>query len=252
MEQEMNKKEIRKRRLWRALMFYGILLVAVLGVLLVLRSAMKPLGSWLEQYQTASAKKTEEDIFGLLFADPDWAMLYDMAGMEDTKFEGKGEFAAYMEAQIGEDPLTYAEIPTGLADHRHFSLRHEGREIGYFTMVPKGTDDFQITQWTLGEIDLYFERTETVTVILPPDCTVYINRVALDDTYTTLSVYTLAESYLEEELHGYRYQQQTVTGLLVQPEVIVLDAYGRPMELTQDPDMFPLSQMRSTSLLSVP
>lgn len=231
-----NRKEILNSRLWRAVMFYGALLVLLLGVLLVMRSAMTPLRSWLEQYQTAQYQNTSDEIYDLLFADPDWALLYDMAGIEDTKFEGRDEYVAYMEATVGEDPLACVEMPTGLSAHRRFSIRHAGEEIASFTMVPAEKNEGDFDRWTLGTVEVYFTRTQSVTVTLPPDCAVYINKVPLDDSYTTLSVSTAVEEYLDEELHGYRYQQQTVTGLLVAPEVIVLDAYGRPVSLTQDPE----------------
>lgn len=230
------QKEQRKGRVWRSAMFYGILLVLVLGLLLVIHSAMTPLNNWLVQYQAAQYQNTAAEIYDLLFADPDWALLYDMAGVEDTLFEGRNEYVVYMEAKVGEDTLEYVETPTGLAEFRQFSIRHNGEQIASFTMVPVEGTDSTFDRWTLGEVEVFFTRTQSVTVTVLPGCSVYINKVPLDDTYTTLSVSTLAESYLDEDLHGYRYQQQTVTGLLVDPAVIVLDAYNRPVELTRDPE----------------
>lgn len=235
MEDKLRKKEIRRGRLWRAVMFYGILIVLILGVLLIMRSAMKPLSAWLEQYEISQEDLVDDEIYELLFADPDWALLYNMVGIEDTSFEGRDEFVTYMEAKIGDDPLTYVEVPTGFEPHRRFSVRHNGQEIGYFTMIPTEATEDHSGSWTLGTVDLYFTRTQSVSVTILPGQTVYINKVPLDDSYTTMTYHTLVEDYLEDELHGCRYLQQTITGLLVQPEVTVLDTFGRPVPLTQDP-----------------
>ena len=65
-----------------------------------------------------------------------------------------------------------------------------------------------------------------MTVEKLPGQTVYINGVALDDSYTIRKVSTVAENYLPEGTHGFRLEQQQVTGLLTAPEVSVRDAAG--------------------------
>lgn len=233
---QQEQQERRKGRLWRAIMFYSFLVVLVLGMLLVIHSAIRPLEDWLEQYQAMKSIRTEEDIYDLLLADPDWEKLYDMAGIESTKFEGRAAFCASMEAKIGNDPLTYAEIPTGIADYRLFQIYCKDEQIGAFTMVPQETDEYNVTHWTLGKIELSCHRNQSVSVILLPGQTAYVNNIPLDDSYTVRTVRTLAEEYLEEAYPLPRYLQQTVDGLLAAPTVTVLDAQNRPVPLTQDPE----------------
>ena len=47
---------------------------------------------------------------------------------------------------------------------------------------------------------------------------------------------TTAESYLPEGVHGYRLEQQQLTGLLTEPEVTVKDAEGNDVPVTKDPE----------------
>ncbi len=229
-------RRIRRKKIFRgALRFYTLLLGGILCVLILLWCLMNPLKTLLTQYETAQPQYVAAEIYDALFVKPDWALLYDMAGVQATEFEGRSEYVAYMNAKVGNRKLDYVQIP-GSDDEQRYSVRLQGEEIATFSMlrVDDGVSTFD--RWTFGQVEVFFTREESVTVTLMPGYTVYINGVPLDDSYTTLRVDTLAEDYLPEGIHGYRYQQQTISGLLVQPEVIVLDQYNNPVELTQDPE----------------
>lgn len=233
---ELDRKRAKRKRIFRgALRFYSLLFGFVLCVLILLCCLMMPLRTWLEQYETSQYQHTSSEIYQLLFADPDWALLYDMAGIEATEFEGRDEYVAYMEEKVGDTPLECVEIATGTSAHRRFSIRLAGEEVAAFTMIPldDGVSTFQ--RWTFGEVEVYFTRMQSVTVNIMPGYTVYINGVPLDERYTTLKVSTPVEEYLPEGLHGYRWEQQQISGLLVQPQVDVLDEYNNPVLLMRDP-----------------
>lgn len=215
------------------LRFYVFLFAFALCTLILLCCLTRPLRTLLTQHEATQPNHAATEIFELLFADPDWALLYDMAGIEATLFEGRDEYVSYMEQKVSNHPLTCTEIAAGLSGQRRYSVRLGSEEIATFTMTPKnnGTDG----QWAIGTVDVYFTRKESVTVNIMPGQTVYINGVPLDENYTTMMISTAAEDYLPEGLHGYRYKQQQISGLLVQPEVVVLDEYNTPVELTYNP-----------------
>ncbi len=229
-------QNIRRKQLFRgALRFYALLLGGILCVLILLWCLMNPLKTLLNQYEISRPQYVAEEIFDTLFQDPDWALLYDMAGIQPTEFEGRKEYVAYMEVKVGDAPLRYVEIPGGVTGEKRYSVRLKNEELATFTMLPVDDGVSTFSRWAFGEVTVFFTRQESVTVNLMPGYTVYINGVPLDDRYTTLRVSTLAEEYLPEGLHGYRYMQQQINGLLVQPEVIVLDEYNNPVGLTRDP-----------------
>lgn len=218
-----------------ALTFIIATAAVALALIILVVCAMTPLNTWLEQYETAQPKHAAEEVYDLLFAQPDWALLYDMAGVEATEYEGRSEYVTFMSAKVGTQALTYQEIPAGnITDHR-YSVRLGDEEVARFTL--KAVDDGVSTfpRWTLGTVEVFFTRNEQVTINIMPGCSVYINGVRLDDSHTTLRVSTVAEEYLPEGVHGYRYNQMTLTGLLIQPTIMVLDERNNPMTVTRDP-----------------
>ncbi len=224
------------KRIFRgALRFYALLFGGILCVLILLWCLMNPLKTLLTQYETSQPQYVAAQIYDTLFADPDWALLYDMAGIQATEFEGRSHYVAYMKDKVGKQKLDCVEIPAGLSGEKHYSIRLGGEQVATFTMVPVDDGVSTFDRWTFGKVEVFFTRQESVTVTMMPGCTVYINGRPLDDSYTTLRVTTAVEEYLPEGLHGYRYVEQSIGGLLVQPEVVVLDEYNNPVPLTRDP-----------------
>jgi hypothetical protein len=94
----------------------------------------------------------------------------------------------------------------------------------------------EIPEWELDKVEIFFARRQSVSVEKLPEHTVYINGVALDESYTIRTLETTAEGYLPEGVHGYRLEQQLITGLLAEPEVTVKDADGNDVPVTRDPE----------------
>ena len=177
--------------------------------------------------QTTSAEPDHAAVFDRLFAEPDWAQLYTLAGAEDTEFEGSNAYAAYMRSKVGEKALTYYEVRTDLADTHRYLVFLGNEKIAAFTM--SGAPN-----WDLDELELFFERKQSVLVETSPEHTVFVNGVALDDRFTVRTLETKAEKYLPEGVHGLRRRWQMVTGLLATPEVTALDPDGNPVNLERD------------------
>ncbi len=236
-EDDRTDRRIRRKQYFRgALKFYSLLLGGILCVLILLWCLMNPLKTLLTQYETAQPQYVAEEIFAFLFADPDWSALHDMAGVEATLYEGRREYVAYMEEKVGDRSLHYVEVPSGSSDEKRYSVRLGDEQVAAFTMVRVDDGVSTFDRWAYSDVEVFFTREESVTVNKLPGHTVYVNSLPLDDSYTTLRVDTLAEDYLPEGLHGYRYEQQTIGGFLVSPEVVVLDEYNNPVEVTQDPE----------------
>lgn len=211
-----------------ALLFFSTLFGLVLCALILLCCVMLPLTSWFEQYEASNPKYVRDEVYEMLFADPDWDLLYDLAGVECTVFEGKEAFASYMDQKVGNRELVCTQTSDGLSGKCRYILTCGGEEIAAFTLASDGA---QFPTWYLSTVQVYFEPQESVTVIKAPEYTVYINGIPLDESYTTLSCETAAETYLPDGLHGYRWEQQEITGLLFEPEISVLDENNNPVTL---------------------
>ena len=65
------------------------------------------LDNWLVDYEAAQPTVKCQEVFDELFGAPDWGKLYDLAGIQDTAYEGKNAFVAYMTEKVGDNPLTF-------------------------------------------------------------------------------------------------------------------------------------------------
>ena len=215
-------------------MFYSIYGICVAVVIIALLCVMAPLRSWLVRYEASQPEQKAQEVFAQLFADPDWADIYARAGMEDTSFETKDVFAAYMDEKVGDAELTYIETSAGLSGDHKYIVKLGEEKVATFRLTG-GTDaQTEISVWELGAVELFFDRSESVTVEVLPEHTVYINGTALDDRFVIRSITTRAEEYLPEGVHGYRAQQLQVSGLLKAPEITVLDESGNEVAVTLD------------------
>lgn len=212
---------------------YAIIVVLLLAAAVV---AMYLLRNFLVDYQASRPEEKSIEVYTRLFEDPDWAALYEQAGLEDTTFEGAEEFAAYMEKKTAGKTLGFLETAAGLSDNHKYVVRADDDKVATFMLVNTVTDPDALPVWELGDMELFYERTESVTVEKDPDYTVYINGQALDDSYTVAKEYTDAEEYLPEGVHSYRKNTQYVNGLLVAPEVTCTDKNGVAVQLTKGED----------------
>jgi hypothetical protein len=141
-----------------------------------------------------------------------------------------------MDALVASDKLTCLETSAGLSGDKKFIVKVGEKKIATFLLTGGGDTDLEISQWELGTVELFLTRQASVMVQRLPGQTVYINGVALDDSYTIRTVATLAEGYLPEGVHGFRLEQQQVTGLLADPTVTVKDAAGTEVPVTRNPE----------------
>ena len=183
---------------------------------------------WYQRYQAAQPEQKSVEVFSQLFQDPDWAMLYSVGGLQDTAFENRETFIRYMAAATEGQPLQYMELPQEHALVRRYCVFSGDTAIGEFTMV--GTED-TIPQWNLDSVEFFLNRDRYVSIEKAPGATAFINGIPVDNTYIIRSSSTLAEDFLPEGTHGYRMEQLLVTGLMLDPEVVVLNADGSLVEM---------------------
>lgn len=213
------------------LCFY-ILLVALF--LLGIHRLLAPLPQKLSDYEAAQLEHQCPRFFEELFSNPDWKELYIRAGATDTAYEGAEAYVAYMEAKTQGRELTYREVYNELPGVHLYHVFLGDEKVAAFRLTGGENSASELPQWTLDGVDIFFERRESVTVEKKPEHTVYINGVALDDSHTIRTTSTKAEEYLPEGVHGYRLEQQYIEGLLLPPEVLVLDEHGEAVAMTQD------------------
>lgn len=222
----------RKKASTGTVVFYSLYTALVICVLVLFFCAMGPLESWLTQYEDSQPQYAAEEIYTALFADPDWDLLYDLAGVENTIYEGKEEFISYMEEKTGASTLTYQETSAGLSGGKKYIVKLGDEKIATFSMSAVANGEFNA--WQLSTVEVFFTRTVGTAIVTMPEYTVYVNGIALDDSFTTCTVSTTAEDYLPDGLHGYRMIRQEISGLLVEPQITVVDDSGKTVTVSYD------------------
>ncbi len=216
------------------IIFYTIFFLFIAAFIVGLNMGLKALDAWLVKYENSQSTHKSQEVFQELFAQPDWAALYQQTNQEDTLYEGAEAYSAYMQQLVGDQTLTMSKTSAGLDSNKEkYLIKLDKAIIADFTLA-NADPEAQIPQWELDDLNIYFERRQSVQVAIIPGNTVYINGVALDGTHIISTTTTLAEEYLPEGLHGYRQQILQLEGLLTEPTVTIQNADGTPQEVTYD------------------
>ena len=168
-----NKNEGGNYTLASLLRFYIPLVFIVAGILLLLWRVTVPLSEWLEQYEQSQPKYMAAEVHKVLFAKPDWKVLYNMAGVQGTNFEGQSAYVSYMQSKVGNDALEYVQTSVGLSGKLRYSVRHKGQEIAAFYLQAEYKDGSSFPLWNLDGVEVFFERTVSVTVNIMPGHTAF-------------------------------------------------------------------------------
>lgn len=237
-EQAQEKAPAKKRRFTprtSTLIFYTVYAMLVLGFLAGMIWCHHWLTARLTDYEAAQPTVKCQEVFEKHFRDPDWEALYKLLDIPDTTFEGSEAFARYMEARVGGEELTYRRTSAELTNRMEYVVLCREEPIGRFTLASPPHTPSQIPDWHLDEMELFYEYSHSVQIRKLAGQTVYINGVALDESYTIQIDTTSAEDYLPEGSHDTTLHTQRLEGLLVEPEVSVTDELGNPVEVEYDP-----------------
>ena len=211
------------------IVFYSILGAFILAFCIGLAIAMNALNDWLVRFEASQPNTKCEAVFSELFQDPDWAHIYELTPGDITP----EEYALYMEQKVGDTKLTYIETSAGLSGDRKYIVRCGSEKIATFTLTNNATEA-DIPDWQLGKVEIFYQAELSVYIQAAADHTVLVNGQALDDSHVIRTVTTKAQEYLPDGLYGYRMKELAVHDLLTEPEVQVLDAQGKPVELQYD------------------
>ncbi len=231
---EHQKKKGKKRPSVGTIVFYSAYAVLVLGFCFVLLGALNALKDWLTRYEASQPDVKCQQVFDDLFRDPDWELLYDAAGIQSTRFEDKTYFAKYMKERIGDGVLTYNETSAGLSGNHKYIVKLGNEKIASFLLLGDEKKDSDIREWTLGDISLFYTADQSVTILTQEGRQVLVNGVPLNENDCIRKTLTYAERYLPEGLSGRRTNTYQIDGLLLPPEVTVLDENGQTLSLDYD------------------
>ncbi len=222
-------------------LYFMFILVFAVGTFF----GLKWVQGWLADYEQAQPTVRAEQVFQQIFTDPNWGDLYTAAGAKDSAYEGKEAYVAYMEEKMAGKKLTYLETSAGLSGNKKYVVRLDNEKVASFTLVDKNKVSSSLSlenldsitdipDWQLGSVEVFFERVGSYRIEKMDGHTVYVNGVALDDSFTIMEATTIAANYLPEGLTGVSMCTQEVTGLMEKPSITVVYEDNAQVEVTYD------------------
>lgn len=233
-----NQPKAKKRSTVGTVIFYLLYFLGIAAAVLGVRYGLGLLEDWLIKYEASQPDAKKQEIYEQLFADPDWAELYTMGGLEvnDTEYEDVDDFVAYMEQLVGDQELICSQTSAGLSGGQKYLIKLGDRKLASFTMRNEVTEQLEIPQWELSGVEVVMpQRTQTVTVHIQAGRTVSVNGIVLDDSHTVRTTSSMVENYLPEGVYGPRTATVYAESFLVDPEVVVTDEAGNPVQMDYDP-----------------
>lgn len=218
--------------------YFGMIFVFFVGVFI----GLNWLNGWLKDYEAAQPTVKGQQVFEQLFANPDWAQLYRLAGdptgtgtnKYDTQFEGSDAYVRYMEEKVGTQQLDYVETSAGLTGKKYL-VRLGTEKLASFTLLGQQRSITDIPDWQLGEVELFITRNQSIKIRKLENHVAYVNNNPLSDDYTIQIASTKADENLAAE-NRVRTSIQEVDGLMTTPELLVYDQTGAPIEVRYNSD----------------
>ena len=231
-----NTKTARRRKPFPVgtAVFYTIYLLLIIAFFVGMNSVMDMLGDWLTRFEASQPETKSQEVFEQLFKDPDWEQLYDMAGFQDTLFESKDSYSAYMENKVGSQELTYTKTSAGLTGGHKYIIKLGDENLGTFTLQNDVVGELEIPDWKLDTVEMFMVRQEDVTILTQPGHVVSINGITMDESYIVAKTSTVLDQYAPEGYHGDRTVTYYTDGLLMTPEVTITDENGNQLECNYD------------------
>lgn len=230
------KKNGKKQISVGSIIFWLFYLLLIAACVVGIRYGLNFLEGWLTDFELSQPDYKCQEVYSQLFEGKDWGSLYTLAGMEDSQFETKENYVAYMQNKAKDKSLSYYETSAGLSGDRKYIVKLGDEKIAVFTLTrdePEGIT--QIVPWELGGVEIFMERLEDVRICTAGENRqVYINGNLIRETYVVRTLSTAAEDYLPEDLSGLTKQWMYVDGLLTHPVVTVTDQHGMPIDMIYD------------------
>ena len=236
-----------------SVIFYTLYFLFIFLFFVAVYFGLQRLQDFLVEYEGAQPTAKSATVFQELFDDPDWAALYDAAGIADTQYEGKEAFVSYMEELVGDQELTYQLTSTGMSEDVKYFVKLGDKRLAYFTLTggeknqsfnfyklfeylaSSGTYA-EIAEWKLGEVGLYYERANGYRIQTVDGHVPYVNGVALTDDHVIQmsSMETTDADFVPSGYSSAKSSIYEIRDLIAEPVITVQDTAGNQMELVYD------------------
>ncbi len=217
------------------IVFYSIYSVLVIAAIFGIMYLLKELTLYLDNYERSLEKYEAEEVFDSYFSPCQFDKLYDMQNIELSEFETKKHFISYMDKQYNGKEIIYKEVSAGLSNDKKYSVAADKVKFAEFILskstAPKTPED----TWHLNSVSTLYQKNESVAVRIYKGSKVFINDIELTDSYiTTNNITTDSCKHVPEGVNGIMLCEYSVDGLLLKPNVKVINRHGNESTLVYD------------------
>lgn len=118
-----------------------------------------------------------------------------------------------------------------------YFVKLEQESIAFFQLQPEEDPVTGLCRWELWDLDVFFQREESIAVQIQEGQTACVNGIPLDPGHIVRVDSLLADRYLPVGVYPHRSYTLQVSGFLLEPEVTVLDHNGEEVPVTYDPEL---------------
>ena len=228
-------KRLKRKSIIGTVIFYTIYFLFVAAVICGILYTLKELNAFLDNYERSLIKYEAEEVFETYFSPCQYDKLFDMQDIELSDFETKEHFIAYMEKQYGGKDIIYKESSAGLTDSKKYSVAADKVKFAEFTLLKKEDPAVPEDTWYLDSVSTHYQMTESVAVRLYTTSKLYVNGIEPGESYiTTDDITTESCKRVPEGVEGIKLCEYKVEGMLLPPEVKVINRHGEESKLVYD------------------
>ena len=181
-------------------------------------------------YQASLPVQAADEIFAH-YRDLDIDYIWDNMSErpEISFFETDEDVKDYIADMLEGKTLSYREDSGFTPERPSYVVEADGYLIGTIRLKkdPQAKREYGFPTYVLDGTDFFTEPLEYVTVRVPEGSTVYINNIALDDSFVTSTESSVEDqSYIEPYGTFPGFVTYNVSGLYREPDVSILDVYG--------------------------
>lgn len=218
------------------IVFYSIYALFIIAFAFGVNFLLLKLNAFLDNYEKALPKYEAEQIFNEYYSPVRFDALYEKEGIEGiSPFETKNDFIEYMENVTKDKEVTYREVSAGLGDDKKYCIYADGEKFSEFFITKKQSPEDPSDTWELKSVKTFFKTEQSVSVQTLKTSKLYLNGIEVpSENITQDDIETATVKHMPEGVSGIYHRTYKIDGLLLKPDLKVIDRNGKESTLVFD------------------
>lgn len=211
-----------------------IIVVAIMLLVTLVASVL--LWAILDSYEKTRPKHAAEKVFKDYFISMQPGELYEKYLPEALTFDNKENINRSFKSAVTTDSLDFFSVSVDEKDGHKYAVVSDKTRVAYFTLKESNKKAaFGFKYYELSDAEFFLSSFGDAVINVTKGNTLKVNGVTVDKKYITEADQNSAESdYMPDGMEGSKYDVYTVKGLLFEPEITIVSADGKAIEVELD------------------